>query len=290
MKVIWFYWEQGRESMPPVIRSCFRSWVRFNPDWKVVFLDRVSIRKQLENLDDSVFLEKISVQHRSDYYRLLLLERYGGVWADATTFCTKSLDTWLPFFSNSGIFLFRSESRWGSMQNWFIYSEPGNPLIKAWRLKFEENVKAIYEWDISRYGIGRRFSYAVCDLLFRNRSIGKTRVRLSRLWLSTIVSRILRISCYFYTYILFDEVLTSHSDFRSLWKDVPILSDSLCCAYVLPNDECPCTVESKIRAGFCPMLKLTYRYKNDHSSKRITLFDYLEDLSNSLVAQRDSVL
>ena len=93
-KVVWMLWLQGWHEAPEIVRACRRSWEALSPRWIVAPL---SEKTALRALCGSKFIEAISdkglqPEALSDCIRIELLRRYGGVWADATTYCLKPLD------------------------------------------------------------------------------------------------------------------------------------------------------------------------------------------------------
>lgn len=36
-KKIWFLWYQGLSEAPLVVKKCYESWKKYNPDWEVIF-------------------------------------------------------------------------------------------------------------------------------------------------------------------------------------------------------------------------------------------------------------
>ena len=85
------------------------------------------------------------MQHQSDLIRLQLLQKYGGLWVDATTYCIQPLDDWLPEKVTSGFFTFTKPRAGVPISNWFIYAETDNLILRTWLnmcVKFwETNVK-----------------------------------------------------------------------------------------------------------------------------------------------------
>jgi hypothetical protein len=136
-KTIWIYWEQGWEEAPLICRYCLRSWQKYNPTWRIITLDRSNVEQYLEltTLVPNVWEIKV-VACRSDIIRINLLRNYGGVWVDATTFCTRPLDEWLhkhgPFFA----FVNPSPDR--MLANWFMYSSRRNYIVEKWCDTFNE--------------------------------------------------------------------------------------------------------------------------------------------------------
>jgi len=141
-KIIWMYWEQG--GIPEGYNGdCIKEWIKINPTWNVKLLDYEKVLEYIPELDK---LPKIrTVQSRSDYLRVSLLEKYGGVWADASVWPLLPLDNWLDEELNKtdGLFMYKfdpiSENRITS--SWFIaVSKSNNYLIKKWREEFEKKI------------------------------------------------------------------------------------------------------------------------------------------------------
>ena len=95
--VIWTFWADGFATAPRLVQTCLTSWRVQNPAWEVRALDRTDVGAWLD-LPDVVDLSRrdLTVQKVADIVRLALLRRYGGVWTDATVFCLRPLDDWLP--------------------------------------------------------------------------------------------------------------------------------------------------------------------------------------------------
>lgn len=152
-------WFQGEVSAPQIVRSCFAS-IRKNCPLELVVLDRDTIFDWIdipEHVVDKWRAGKMSHAHFADICRVDLLWRHGGIWMDATDFMTHTLPEYVlkePFFVYlSGKYQAGSYS---GIQNCFIRSEAGNPLLGAWR-------SAILEyWKREDYAI----DYFVHQMLF----------------------------------------------------------------------------------------------------------------------------
>ena len=68
---------------------------------------------------------------------------------DATIFCLKPLDEWLPKVTSAGLFMFRNTKN--NISNWFIYTEKGHPIIS--RLLKKLTVYRTLNSNTSRYYI-----------------------------------------------------------------------------------------------------------------------------------------
>ncbi|PSW68646.1 hypothetical protein C0Z01_14640 [Photobacterium kishitanii] len=132
-KVIWMFWDSGLESAPDVVKLSYESWVTQNPDYQVVLLDNNTIQHQLGFDFFAVFkgmTVDLGAAGKSDLLRLYLLNRFGGVWVDATTFCKQPLTTWLDI-STTGFFCFREkQSDDRQLVSWFLAAHKGNAIIQ----------------------------------------------------------------------------------------------------------------------------------------------------------------
>lgn len=128
IKTIYILWFQGFDEAPEVVKKCANSWKVYNPDWDIILLDNNNLRNyiNLENLD------KFNKTAQSDVIRILLLQLYGGLWVDATTFCNQSLNDWLPNYIHQGFFAFNKPGPDRLLSTWFLYSERGNYIIDKW--------------------------------------------------------------------------------------------------------------------------------------------------------------
>ena len=128
--VIWQYWAQGMENVPPLVRICMESVDKYaTPDYQIICLSDDNLADYVEIPD---WLEKrrasgqISVAHFSDILRCMLLATYGGLWLDACTLLTGKLPEMLFKY------------------DFFVYQrDPSEPHKKYW-----ENTFAYYwGWD-----------------------------------------------------------------------------------------------------------------------------------------------
>jgi len=127
-KKIWMLWFQGWDDAPPIVQACVRSWEQHNPDWEIVKLDAENLSSYVD-IDWFMKRKGITVQSKSNIVRIALLQQHGGVWADATCFCTKPLDDWLPEAAKTGYFAFAQPAVDRPISSWFMVAEPGNYLV-----------------------------------------------------------------------------------------------------------------------------------------------------------------
>ena len=128
-KKIWIFWAQGWIDAPPLVKLCRDSWVFHNPNYEVVLLSQDDISRYVA-LDYSLEDKKLTPTNYSNILRLSLLSKHGGVWVDATTFCSAPLDRWMPFLMQSGFFAFEKPKT--TVADWILAAEINNMLIRCW--------------------------------------------------------------------------------------------------------------------------------------------------------------
>ena len=150
-KCYWTMWWQGEENMPEIIRRCMIS-KELSLGSHIIIVTKDNYR---EYLDIPMILEKklekkqIRLAHFADIIRIMLLEKYGGIWLDASILCMHNLPDAVfeqPFFSIRSAYdsHYVSEARWTTfaiggtkgnvlfrfLKDFFLeYLETGKPFI-----------------------------------------------------------------------------------------------------------------------------------------------------------------
>lgn len=131
-KLIFFYWDRGISSAPSLVGSCLDSWKRNNPDWELVLLDDSNLANWLTEESMLSGIE-MSIQKRSNLIRLELLNKYGGVWTDATVYCLRPLDDWLPNLGPLGFLCRILEPQFDRFfSSYFLVAYPRSFFIERW--------------------------------------------------------------------------------------------------------------------------------------------------------------
>lgn len=158
--VIWSFWE-GQP--PDVVLRCFESIRVHNSARSFIVLSQATLPKFLdEAVDYPLFhgrrgtpADFSKVQYLADWVRLTLLEKYGGIWLDASVICTSAVDNWIverdeivydsdeeheePKINKKMINMFPMHANGNVHGNWAMAAlEPGNPVVKAWRQEMND--------------------------------------------------------------------------------------------------------------------------------------------------------
>ncbi|WP_168171523.1 capsular polysaccharide synthesis protein [Lacimicrobium sp. SS2-24] len=132
---IWFFWDEGLQNAPDLIKISYDNWKTMNPDRHLILLTRDNIEQQI-GLNIESFFNPASAQlgmaGKTDLLRLYLLYHWGGVWVDATTFCLKPLSQWLTPQSKNLFFSFAQPPSSPDRQlvSWFLAAPPKNPVVE----------------------------------------------------------------------------------------------------------------------------------------------------------------
>ena len=136
-KIIWIYWDSP-DDIPEIVKLSVDRVKSFCPDYEIKFLDMLSVNEYitLPNIPTS-----LPLAIKADYIRLMLLERYGGVWMDSSILLNEDLGWISKKICNHDAFVFYSDectinSEEPITENWFIISPKDSPFIKSWAKEF----------------------------------------------------------------------------------------------------------------------------------------------------------
>lgn len=269
-KQIWMLWFQGKAAMPEIAQRCYTSWVEQNPDYKLTFLTD-------ENLSDFIQIDKriaanknISVQSYADLIRINLLRKYGGVWADATLFCTQPLSNWLDDYASSGFFAFANPGKDRLMSNWFLAADADNYIINTYTDAFEQfwienpNVRKPNQLPFWR------------ERLFRVvRRLYKSNYQQAAFWFNDLHLKRLKVYPYFVFHYLFEKLYEEDAQFKQAWDSVKKFPSAAPHKLQTIGFDSPLTAELKteIDNKQVPLYKLSH--KIDYNKNSDSVLNYL---------------
>ena len=138
---VWICWFQGMENAPVLVQKCYESVKEHLKDREIILLTSENLKDYVSFPDYIIEKWKKGViphTQFSDLLRLELLIRYGGLWLDATVFCTSDERDIPDYFFNSDLFLFQylKPGRDGHSHvnsSWLISAKTNNRILMATR-------------------------------------------------------------------------------------------------------------------------------------------------------------
>ena len=138
-RTVWICWLQGIDGAPELVKKCFASVQACFSGWEIVVLTSDNLSRYAE-LSPAI-LDKwkrgvISAAHFSDLLRVDLLTRLGGLWLDATVFCTGGLSD--AFIESNDLFLYQilppnALGRSLRCSSWLIWARSGCRVLAQTR-------------------------------------------------------------------------------------------------------------------------------------------------------------
>lgn len=129
-KILYVFW-LGPSHV--IVEACIARMREMHPDWDV---RRYSDFEEAEPVDG---FDNLSVTHKTDWLRLCLIEKYGGVWLDSTIICNGTIEQCLDL-SESRVVGFECPIGQGVLENWAFGAPPNHPFIAAWKREFRRAI------------------------------------------------------------------------------------------------------------------------------------------------------
>ena len=124
-KIIWSYWDNPE--VPEFISDCKKNWAKFAPNYEIRYLNKNNIEDYITNMPEN--WQSLPPYRQADVLRLKLLEKYGGIWMDASILLMENPDK----FVGGDVTLFTTPGTTNAdpvYENWFIASTPNNEIIR----------------------------------------------------------------------------------------------------------------------------------------------------------------
>lgn len=154
----WFQGEHDKE-IPKLNSVCIKRWRELNPGWEVNVLSTKTIVKYVPEYFEIVKKSKFdrNFAAKGDLLRLLLLNKYGGAWVDASVYPMLPLDDFISDILNDvGFFTYRFMKRSYRREtvSWFlVVNSPNQYLIKMWLDAFVgEFINSPADWNTGKVG------------------------------------------------------------------------------------------------------------------------------------------
>ena len=124
-KLIFMFWKGERSWLVDV---CVARVRKLHPGFEIEVLDAP--------LEEVGGYDSLSVQHQSDWVRICAIERYGGIWLDASCFLFKPVDDWVDMTSGR-LQGFSAPFSDDCLENWAFAAPPNNELVRVWKLQLK---------------------------------------------------------------------------------------------------------------------------------------------------------
>ena len=138
---VWICWFQGIENAPEIVKACYESAKKNLSDKEIVLLTKENLLDYVQFPD--FILDKwekgiITHTHMTDLLRLELLINHGGMWMDATVFCSREEKDIPEYYFNSDLFVYQNlkpgrDGHSHLVSSWLMTAKTNNKILMATR-------------------------------------------------------------------------------------------------------------------------------------------------------------
>lgn len=137
---VWICWFQGIENAPMIVQRCYQSVREHMPNKDVILITANNMFEYVkfpQFIIDKWKKGIITNTHMTDLLRLELLIKYGGMWLDATVYCSGGD---IPdYYFESDLFLYQClkpgrDGHANYISSWLISAKTNNKVLMATRM------------------------------------------------------------------------------------------------------------------------------------------------------------
>ncbi|WP_347555557.1 capsular polysaccharide synthesis protein [Robbsia sp. KACC 23696] len=169
--LFWTYWDDA--ALPLVVRACLTSWRDHHPEARITVLRPDALPADMASPPPG--FARWTPQVQSDWVRLAVLARFGGVWMDASTVLHAPLhfiDVLAARHQPDLIGYYNRErtqdAAFPMLENWFLAAPRESAFIRHWFATFDRilqaegqaDVAALVSDDLPLNALLQGFSYA----------------------------------------------------------------------------------------------------------------------------------
>ena len=140
-KIIWTFWDS--DTPPEFVQNSIDTWKKYSPDFEIKLVTPSNIGEYLPGVDFTKFKHTNFIQRISDFVRVHLIAKYGGIWSDASVVAKRSHNWIIDEQKTKGfeVFIYRNDRDQSNpehpvLANWFFASVPNSKFIREWRDEF----------------------------------------------------------------------------------------------------------------------------------------------------------
>jgi hypothetical protein len=144
-KNIFCFWNS--EIIPPIINECVKNFKKKLPEWNVILLNEKTIRILIDETEFPKNYKKLTIPQKSDWIRLILLYKYGGLWLDSSTIINvpsqinymydKVFKENYQLAGYSFCNLLYSFDNYYTFESWFMISNKNSEIVYKWLKEYE---------------------------------------------------------------------------------------------------------------------------------------------------------
>lgn len=124
-KTIFSFWEP-RGAMTPYLKLCRKTWERYLPKYKIIFLDYSNLANYLpENTFDMESLKRVKPMLQKDAVMVGVLREHGGIFMDADTIVRKDISPIIDMLNETEMVMFNTHLA-------FVAARPGSYILEHW--------------------------------------------------------------------------------------------------------------------------------------------------------------
>jgi len=173
---LWVYWEnKDGKTTPPIIELCLEIMrLRLSNNFRMVKLDQNNIIEYIPEIKErKQILDKLIIAHRVDYYRVLLLNKYGGLYLDADIIVLNDLRDIINKLEENdyigfGCTGYKCTNGYGKPSNWAMASKPNGIMISRLKMYLENMLDNIKDDNIDYHTFGKLAIWEILEKLIKN--------------------------------------------------------------------------------------------------------------------------
>lgn len=136
---VWVCWFQGMDNAPELVQQCYKSLQNNLTDREIVLITEENMFQYVSFPDYIVKKWRSGVithTHMTDLLRIELLIKHGGMWVDATVFCSGKGENIPKYYFNSDLFFYQTlkpgrDGHSSYFSSWLISSKSNNKILSA---------------------------------------------------------------------------------------------------------------------------------------------------------------
>ena len=147
--ILWSYWD-NIDTLPKNISNMINKRIKKLKKWRHIVLTTDTLYDFINENEIPTNFDTLISAHKADWIRLYLLNKYGGVWIDASIIVNNPMVFRLIY--NNAIkkdakltAFYLGDNPYAYIENWFIIAPKNSYIIKKWLDEFEDAINISFE-------------------------------------------------------------------------------------------------------------------------------------------------